>query len=95
MTDILRITGTTPLDKTYKKSSEKVSKSDTIKDSVVISDTAKAEHLKSAIKEVIKEAPDIRKEKVEEARKKLDSGEYLSEKVAEVVAEKIIESMGL
>lgn len=95
MTDITRITGTNPIDKAYKKNTKKSSKTAELKDSVSISSSAQTEHLKSAAREAVKRSPEIRQDRVEEARKKLESGEYLSEKVAEVVADRIVESMGI
>lgn len=49
----------------------------------------------SAAKETVAKAPDVRREKVEQAKAKLESGQLLNDKVYEEIAARIVDSMGL
>ena len=60
-------------------------------DSISLSAEAKAKAEIYQATETVKNTPDIRKEKIEEVKKKLEDPTYISDKVIEVVAEKILD----
>jgi negative regulator of flagellin synthesis FlgM len=64
-------------------------------DSINISEDAKtmAEVYKAT--EEIKKTPDIRLERIEEIKKKLQDPNYIDQKVMEAVADKIMDSFGI
>ncbi|ADN01137.1 flagellar biosynthesis anti-sigma factor FlgM [Spirochaeta thermophila] len=64
-------------------------------DSITLSEEAKfrAELHKSI--ELVKQAPDIRQDRVEEIRKKLEDPSYIDDKVIEVVADRVLKMFGL
>lgn len=74
----------------YKKINQ-VEKKDAVdsKDSVVISDKAKYLSNVDKVKEIVKDQPEIRSEKIAEVMEKIKNGTYLTDKIAEKVAEKI------
>ncbi len=62
-------------------------------DKVEISNTAQSAAKTASYVKMVKDAPDIRAEKVDEAKAKVESGFYLSREVAREVARKIVESL--
>ncbi|MEW5768681.1 MAG: flagellar biosynthesis anti-sigma factor FlgM [bacterium] len=67
-------------------------------DEIVISSGArKAQRLQrdvSIAQTAANSAPDVRQDRVAEAREKLENGAYLEEQIAEAIAEKIVQGMG-
>lgn len=74
-----------------KRNSQKEEKTDRVE---VSKDAQVALSREEAVKSV-RSAPDVRMDRVAEARRKLESGELLSDKVIERIAEKIADSLGL
>ncbi len=73
-----------------KKGAEKVGASDRVE----VSSTAKAAAGRAeAVKVVQSTGAPVRSEKVAEAKRKLDSGELLSDKVIERIAEKLVDRL--
>jgi anti-sigma28 factor (negative regulator of flagellin synthesis) len=66
---------------------------ETVQDQLQISATAVRATEIARVTELAKASPDIRVDVVEQAKARLESGEYLSEKVTQKVAEKILESL--
>lgn len=64
-------------------------------DSINISDEAKLMSEINKYKEVIAKLPDVRKEKVEEIKKKLKDESYMSKEVYKSVADKLSDFLGL
>jgi anti-sigma28 factor (negative regulator of flagellin synthesis) len=62
-------------------------------DQVEISQAGRAAALRQAVAQAVAHAPEIRQERVKEARERLERGEYLTQKVIERVAEKIADSI--
>jgi negative regulator of flagellin synthesis FlgM len=64
-------------------------------DKISISDEAKKAQQLEADLRLVKKAPDIREEKVEQARERLASGYYLKKEVVEKIAERIAQALGI
>lgn len=68
-------------------------------DEIVISSAArKAQRIQrdvSVAQTAANRAPDVRQDRVAEAREKLEKGTYLEEQIAEAIAERIVEGMGI
>lgn len=62
-------------------------------DAVEISQAGRAAAFRQVVAAAVSQAPDIRQERVKEARERLERGDYLSQKVIEKVAEKIADSI--
>lgn len=63
-------------------------------DRVEVSKAAKTALTREEAVKVVRNAPDVRASKVAEARRKLETGELLTDKVIEAIAEKLAESIG-
>lgn len=63
-------------------------------DNVQISDEAKIKAEMSKVQGMVDNAPDIRKERVEEVKAKLESGAYDNEEVMNKVAERLMKVLG-
>lgn len=75
-----------------KKNSLKKSEST---DSVNISSEAKNMAETNKILEIVKNAPDVRADKVKEIKAKINNPDYINKMVAESLADKIIEALGM
>ena len=62
-------------------------------DQVEISQAGRVASVRQAVASIVNGSPDIRADKVREAKEKLERGEYLSDKIIEKVAEKIADSI--
>ncbi len=72
----------------------KAAKKDT-SDTIAVSAEARSKAEIFAASESVKNAPDIRMDKVEEAKRKLQDPSYISKKVVESVADKILDLFGV
>ena len=71
-------------------------KSGSAEDSLSISDGArKTEALRSGLLDAASRLPDVRQERVAQARARLEAGEYDSENVRRVVADRLLDQFGL
>jgi len=87
-----------PLDhisKTKKNSKSTRSKSVKHKDSIQLSKEARAKSEIYRAAEIAKQSPNVRLDKVAEAKKKLEDPSYINQHAIEVVAEKILESFDI
>ncbi|NOY07958.1 MAG: flagellar biosynthesis anti-sigma factor FlgM [Spirochaetes bacterium] len=87
-----------PLDqisKVKKNSKPASSKNVKHKDSIHLSEEARAKSEIYKATEIAKQVPNVRMDKVEEARRKLADPSYINKKTVEIVADKILESFGL
>ena len=66
-----------------------------ISDSVNISKEAQKMTEISRVKEIVKNTPDIRPDKIEQAKKLISNPDFLSQQIAETIAEKIVDSFNL
>lgn len=64
-------------------------------DSISLSEEAKSKAEVYQATEMVKNAPDIRWERVEQVKKKLQDPSYISEKVISEVADKILDLFGI
>ena len=74
----------------WKKSSKTVGK-----DNVQISDEARKLAEEQRIQDTLKNAPDVREDRIAEVKAKLESGAYDNEEVMNNVAEKLMKVLGL
>ena len=94
MMDISKITGADKILKTNKSKPVQKLHSEPKTDEVKLSSEArKMAELQRTI-EIIKTSPDVRADKIEHARKLIESGEYKSRAVLEKVADKLLDSLG-
>jgi negative regulator of flagellin synthesis FlgM len=87
---IERINVPDPISKLKKTENTTKTTKGTEKDSVNLSDEAKIKADLYNATETVKISPDIRADRVEEVKKKLQDPSYLSDKIIESVAEKIM-----
>ncbi|MCK5154105.1 MAG: flagellar biosynthesis anti-sigma factor FlgM [Spirochaetales bacterium] len=82
---------------TNQKKTDKVSKPVDVggKDSIKISNDAKAMAEMYAVSETVKTAPDVRMDRIEEVREKLKDPSYIDSKIIESVAESVLDVFGL
>lgn len=64
-------------------------------DSIAISSDAKTMGEVYKATEQVKLAPDIRQDRIDEIKRKLEDPSYIDEKVVELVAEKVMDTFGL
>jgi negative regulator of flagellin synthesis FlgM len=64
-------------------------------DSVAFSDEAKLKAEMMRVAEQVKEAPEVRADRVEEVKKKLEDPNYIDDRVVEHVAEQIMDMFNL
>ena len=64
-------------------------------DRVEISGAAKLAQLREAVTKAAKESSEVRHSKVEEAKRKLESGTLINDKVIDEIASRIVDSIGL
>ena len=64
-------------------------------DNVQISDAAKQKAEMAKIQSVIDNTPDVRQDKIDEVKAKLERGDYNNEDVMNKVAEKLMKVLGL
>lgn len=64
-------------------------------DRVEISGAAKLAQLREAVAKATKDSSDVRQEKVDAAKRKLESGTLISDKVIDEIASRIVDSLGL
>ncbi len=83
------------LSKIRKNEGQAKSRKSQKKDSVQLSEEAKAKAEIYKAVEVAKSASSVRADRVEEVKKKLEDPSYMSKEVVEKVAEKIMESFGI
>ena len=55
----------------------------------------RSEGLRQAVSQAVREAPDVRADRVADARRKLEQGNLLSDRVVDEIAERIVDSMGI
>lgn len=65
------------------------------KDSIHVSEEARAKSEIYKATEIAKQAPNVRLEKIAEVKKKLEDPSYINQHAIEIVAEKIIESFDI
>ena len=61
----------------------------------LFSDVRQAQELQSRLVQEAKNAPEVREEKVAEARARLEAGEYDSEEVRETIADRLLDQFGI
>lgn len=66
-----------------------------VSDSADISMEAKQRLEEEKIKSIINNTPDVREDRIQEVKAKLERGDYNNENVMNVVAEKIMKALGL
>jgi len=65
-------------------------------DSIQISTTARqTQELQTRLADTARDIPDVRQDRVAEARARLESGEYDSESVRRVIADRFLDQMGI
>lgn len=64
-------------------------------DSIVVSEEARIKAELFRLNEVVQSAEDVRMDRVEEVKRKLQDPNYINDKVLSSVADKILESFGL
>ena len=74
-----------------KKSADAKSSSDHVE----ISSSAKQAQVMAAVARAIRNTPDVRLDRVQAASERVKNGDYVSDKVVEQTAEKILESLGI
>lgn len=62
-------------------------------DKIEISTAGRAASVRQAVAQIVNGSPEIRTDRVREAREKLERGEYLTDKVIEAVADRIAASI--
>ncbi len=95
--DIRGINGINPIDNNSKinKATPKVDKKDSGADNVQISSEARQLAEEQKIQAALKNAPDIREDRIAEVKAKMEQGAYDDPKVMENVAEKLMKVLGL
>ncbi len=73
----------------------KASKSNPQNDSVAFSDEAKLKAEMLRVSEQVQQAPDVRLDRIEEVRRKLEDPDYINDRVVEHVAEQIMDMFNL
>ena len=61
----------------------------------LFSDVRQAQELQSRLAQEARNAPEVREEKVAEARARLEAGEYDSEEVRETIADRLLDQFGI
>ncbi|MCX7882559.1 MAG: flagellar biosynthesis anti-sigma factor FlgM [Brevinematales bacterium] len=64
-------------------------------DEVEISEEARQLAEAAKVEELVRQAPDIREERVAEVKAKLERGDYNTQEVLDTVAERIMKALGL
>lgn len=95
MVDINKIAGIDQVHKTGKTRPAHKPQNMERTDSVSLSSEARKMAEIQRTVEIIREAPDIRADKVESARRLIESGAFSERSVLEKVADKLLENMGL
>ncbi len=80
-----------PISKYNKSNKVQKTKKNAQKDSISVSEDAKTKGVIYKATESVKMAPDIRMSRIEEIKKKLQDPTYLTQKVIEDLAEKLME----
>ena len=92
---IERINGISEIIKPHKvKHSGKVPKDGAV-DKINLSTEAKRLSEIERFAEIVKSSPDLRSEKVQKAKERMVLGNYLTEEVADKIAEQIVQSLGI
>lgn len=87
-----------PVDPVQKFSrTERVSKPETTResDSISVSDEARVRAEMMQAMEQVRSMPDIRQDRVEEVRRKLEDPSYINDRVVDLVADRIIEQFDI
>jgi negative regulator of flagellin synthesis FlgM len=63
-------------------------------DNVQISDEAKVKAEMSRVQELVNNSPDVRQDRIDEVKAKLDRGDYNNDEVMNKVAEKLMKVLG-
>ena len=94
----MTIQGIGPIDpiSKYKKTGKTKQAPKTEKtDSIDVSAEAKAKAEMYKATETVKNSPEIRHQKIEEIKKKIEDPNYISDKVIDMIADKILESFDI
>lgn len=94
MMDISKITGADKILNTNKTRPVQKAHNESKKDEVNLSSEAKRIAELQRTIDIIKTSPDVRADKIEHARKLIESGEYKSRNVIEKVADQLLDSLG-
>lgn len=95
--DIRGINGVKPIDSSskVKKSLRKDSNLGVENDGVKISKEARQLAEEAKVRSLVENSPDIRKDRIDEVKAKLQNGGYDNEEVMNTVAEKLMKVLGL
>jgi negative regulator of flagellin synthesis FlgM len=79
------------------KSTAKASRTSYVqgKDSIDVSDEAKAKAELMRAAEIVRSSPDIREDRVAEVKKRLEDPNYINDKVKGLVADRVMDMLGL